>query len=186
LKKIGIILNSETDIDFETTKNFKHSETVSSTKNLNSGISKSKTKIDYVEEAHLLDKKGIIVLSGELNEIGNIINCNDSIYDLFGYLSKDVVGQNVNILMPRQFQYQHNVWIKDYLTRGAHSTIFEHEARQIWVRDKKGFLVECNLDVKIVPDLTSGIKIMGVIYKNDQIGKHQGDEYLETYNYEKK
>lgn len=36
--------------------------------------------IDYVEEAHKLDKKGIVVCSGDLNQMGNIININDRIH----------------------------------------------------------------------------------------------------------
>lgn len=48
--------------------------------------------IDYLEESHKLNKRGIIVCSGEQKYIGEIINTNNRIYQMFGYSNKEMVG----------------------------------------------------------------------------------------------
>lgn len=129
-----------------------------------SGLAKETQKIDYVEEAHKLDRSGIIVCSGEKYSMGQVLNTNERIHQMFGYTNKELIGQNINTLMPEFFKYEHTKWMRDYFKRGGKESIFDNGARTVWARDKKGYLVECNLDVRVVPDLVNGIRMIGVIH----------------------
>ena len=135
--------------------------------------------VDYVEESHKLNKKGIIVCSGEQKSIGKVININDRVFQLFGYKNRDVINQNVSIMMPHFIGGKHDKWMQAYFKRGGDHSIFDSGARTIFVRKTSGYLMECTLDVKVVPDLVFGIRLVGVIYEN-KIGPdveiHKSDE----------
>jgi PAS domain S-box-containing protein len=99
--------------------------------------------------------------------MGTIININDRIHQLFGYTSRDLIGQNVSIMMSSFFGERHDKWMKDYFKRGGDHTIFDNGARVFWVKDNSGYLRECCMDARVVPDLINGIRLIGVIYKNE-------------------
>ena len=131
--------------------------------------------IDFVEEAHKLNKKGIVVCGGEERNLGKIINLNEQMFSMFGFRLEDLEQQSINELMPRAFAQHHDNLIRLYLKRGGKNSIFDQGPRQIWVKNRAGYLDECKLDVRVVPDLMNGIKIMGVIYKT-KLSDEEGEE----------
>jgi len=86
-------------------------------------------------------------------------------FTMFGFRLEDLQQESINQLMPVAFARHHDNLIRMYLKRGGKNSIFDQGPRQIWVKNQAGYLDECKLDVRVVPDLMNGIKIMGVIYK---------------------
>lgn len=81
--------------------------------------------------------------------------------------------------MPKIFSIQHDKLIRLYLKRGGKNSIFQKGPRQIWATNREGYVEECKLDVRVVPDLMNGIKIMGGMYKirNNEDDQQQIDKF---------
>lgn len=58
--------------------------------------------------------EGLIVI----NRDGVIINFNSASEQLFGYEEKEVIGQKINILMPSDYNENHDQYLENYLTTG--------------------------------------------------------------------
>jgi len=58
-----------------------------------------------------------------INDKGKIISFNKSAETIFGYSLKEVIGQNVNILMPEPDRSQHDGYLKQHITTGVANII---------------------------------------------------------------
>jgi len=57
---------------------------------------------------------GVITINGE----GTVLSFNQSAETMFGYTSKEVVGKNVSMLMPKKEARHHNGYLKHYIDGG--------------------------------------------------------------------
>lgn len=71
------------------------------------------------------------------------------------------------MLMSDFFKDHHDSWMREYFHKGGDHSIFSNGARQVWGKDKRDYLIECSLDVRVVPDLVNGIRMIGVVQEND-------------------
>ncbi len=62
---------------------------------------------------HLID--GIVVIDSK----GIILNVNPAMYSLFGYSPKEMVGNNIRMLMPEPYHSQHDNYIHNYHRQSA-------------------------------------------------------------------
>lgn len=78
-----------------------------------------KQAIADIEARELLFMQGVITI----NEKGIIESFNQPSERLFGYSAEEVIGKNVNILMPEPYKSRHNGYIADYLKTGKGKVI---------------------------------------------------------------
>ncbi len=58
-----------------------------------------------------------------IDESGIIQSVNPAVYKLFGYEEKELIGSNVNILMPRNYSVHHDGYMRRYLETGERRII---------------------------------------------------------------
>ena len=57
----------------------------------------------------------IIIISGNANSLGQIINCNREVISVLGYSKYEIIGGNVTRLMPKAYGEHHEEFMKNYL-----------------------------------------------------------------------
>lgn len=95
---------------------------------------KARTIIDSVLDA-------IIVI----NTKGIIVETNQSVLGVLGYMPEELLGQNVNILMEGTHQQQHDAYIRTYLKTGRQNII--GKPRQLIAKRKDGSCFPIDLSV---------------------------------------
>jgi PAS domain S-box-containing protein len=62
---------------------------------------------------------GIVVI----NELGTIESVNPAVSRMFGYTADQLLGRNVNVLMPNPYRAEHDTYLKNYLESGKKKII---------------------------------------------------------------
>ena len=52
------------------------------------------------------------------NEKGEIMNCNKHMEYVTGFPKSEMVGQSVNIMLPKEFHERHNQYIQNHVSKG--------------------------------------------------------------------
>ncbi|KAJ3211646.1 hypothetical protein HDU67_004369 [Dinochytrium kinnereticum] len=115
-----------------------------------------KINLDLLSEDNV-----IITLSGELNNLGHIINANAMATKVFGYKRQELMNQNVNKLLPSPFSESHDMFLKRYLETGFAKVV--DSARQVLGLNKQGFLFPITLCVKHIVDTKGAQSFIGII-----------------------
>jgi len=83
-----------------------------------------------------------------IDERGQIESLNAAMERLFGYTIAELIGQNVNILMPSPFREEHGTYLRNYLATGQKKVI--GIGREVLGRRKDGSLFPITLAVSEV------------------------------------
>ena len=55
-----------------------------------------------------------LILSADKNDLGNIINYSTNICQIFGYNKNELMGKNINFLIPEIFHKEHNILLSNF------------------------------------------------------------------------
>lgn len=116
-------------------------------KNMNSNVMTSLTQPLSFFDAD----NAILCVSGDFETIGEIQKANASACQLFGYLSAELIGRNVSLIIPSPFSELHDDYIKRYHECGKHIVIDNHNL-VIYFANKSNYIFEARLLVKVVPN----------------------------------
>lgn len=105
----------------------------------------------------------ILIIKATSSSIGTIIHSNEEIEQVLGYQRQDIIGRNINMIMPRPISIKHDLFVKRYFET-AKPTVIDIK-RQLLGKAKDGYLQSIELIVKVYPHLTDKIIFVGFIQK---------------------
>jgi hypothetical protein len=103
---------------------------------------------------------GVIIISGERSNVGVIKYCNTKITELIKYSPHELLGQNINIVMPKFIGSMHDDILMNYL-ESTESKVDNNE-RLVPMMDKDNYLVFVRILTKPLPSLFNGLEIVGI------------------------
>ena len=80
-----------------------------------------------------------------INTLGIIESFNPAAESMFGYEAKDVIGQNISILMPKNYQKEHDKYLNHYLQTGKAHIIGKGRELEAKCRDGSIFPMELSV-----------------------------------------
>lgn len=107
----------------------------------------------------------IVICSANTRTMGRVLNVSNEIESILQYVSADLVGQNINQVMPLILSRLHNNFMKSYFEIGQMRTSMH---RTVFPLNKAGYLVPCEVVVKTIPNLSDGLKMAGFLKKIEQ------------------
>ena len=111
----------------------------------------------------------IITVSGNFNKMGTIKNVNNEITRILGFSKGDIIGQNVNRIIPKYLAELHDTLMRNYFETSETKIIGQE--RVVFPLSKKGYIVPCTLMIKILPNLENGVRLVGFL---DDAGGENG------------
>jgi PAS domain S-box-containing protein len=104
--------------------------------------------------------------------MGEVIQVNQEITRILEYQKSDIVGQNISFIMPKVFAEKHNSFMETYFETTKSRVL--NMQRPVYPVNKNGYVVACQLFIKILPNLQKGIQIVGFL-NEEQKESHKGD-----------
>jgi len=116
-------------------------------------LSEEKLLLQKEEQKHFLDTMIDAVIS--IDVLGNIISVNRGAETMFGYSVEEVLGKNVNMLMPSEYANHHDKFVKNYVETGQAKII--GSSREVSGLRKSGDTFPLRLSVAELPEQTHGV-----------------------------
>lgn len=112
------------------------------------------------------EENGCVLVSGKINNLGEILNVNAGMCKLFGYTKIELVGQPTDVLMPQLYRKHHHTFMENIIKPDAN---FRNSASDIFVLGltKCGYLIPVTKHVKQMSSLSEGLNLLG-IFKLDK------------------
>ena len=150
------------------------------------GVEKSTSKLKFSEErmSAIVNTAAYSIVI--INELGKIQFVNPALEDKFGYTSNEIIGQNVNVLMPHPYKKQHDGYIKNYKRTGEKKII--GIGREVSAIKKNGEVFPIDLTISEFHEegkkMFAGIMIDVSQRKNNEHILHQQSNELAAANKE--
>lgn len=87
------------------------------------------------------------------DNMGIILNVSKNITKVFGYTRETIIGQNINEIMPKSMQKQHDVILESWRERASWANI--HKTRYIFAMTKDNVCFESAIYLRIVQRMDS-------------------------------
>lgn len=112
----------------------------------------------------------IILISGNIETLGVILNANEHTQNFFGYSYNDLVGISVNKLMPKIVSAAHDKFLLKFYEKGQNILI--NNEKLLFGISKSGLLIPIALLVKTMPGLMNEIRYIGFIRSKNTYKKY--------------
>ncbi|WP_323795192.1 diguanylate cyclase [Nisaea sp.] len=96
---------------------------------------KKHTKVDETFYRDIIGKTADAIIA--IDEQKQIIYINQSAENMFGYQSKEILGKDLNVLIPSRFHTRHNIDIENFVNTGQDSR---------FMGDRESYIVGLHLD----------------------------------------
>eukprot|EP00347_Sterkiella_histriomuscorum_P015498 403356802 len=103
----------------------------------------------------------IFVLNTEGKKLGVIEYVNEEVQNLLGYSPQELTGKDINTIIPRMIARVHQNLLIKFFDKAESSVL--NKVRELFAKDKEGYLIPIYLFSKVLPSLSSGLKLIGVI-----------------------
>ncbi|KAI8610348.1 hypothetical protein BC830DRAFT_1146219 [Chytriomyces sp. MP71] len=107
------------------------------------------------------DENALVTISGEAQNLCQVIQVNATYLKTFGFKKHEIVGQNICKMIPNPFSAPHNTFIERYLETGFAKVI--DRPRQILSLTSAGYLLSVTLCVKHVVDPNGKQSFVGIL-----------------------
>ena len=125
----------------------------------------------------------MLLISGNKGGFGNILNSNHELEQILGYKRKDIIGQNVSVLMPECISQHHNTFVKRYFERNFSQSSNLLVEQTVFAQHIQGHIILSHLLVSPLPYVTNGIQFLGFLAPAKTVGKVRlGQEYIKVKN----
>ncbi|TPX34725.1 hypothetical protein SmJEL517_g02736 [Synchytrium microbalum] len=88
----------------------------------------------------------VIGISGDASNLGIIMHANPMALKVFGYKKSELIGKNINVIVPSPFSESHDMFLTRYLDTGYAKVI--DRSRKVLGLDRSGYLKPMALCVK--------------------------------------
>jgi PAS domain S-box-containing protein len=94
----------------------------------------------------------IIIISGERDNLGQILEANNRTCEVFGVSSEDIIGRKVNLLMAKPYAAMHNTGILNYI-HNKHINLND-TSKELVLKSSNGVSFEGILQIREYPNFT--------------------------------
>ena len=112
------------------------------------------------------NRMSIIEVSGSEESLGEVLSASNSTWQVFGYKPQDLVGKNISTLMYAYFAEKHDTFMRGYFYNEKTNVV--NLNRMIFPRHSSGYITCCKLLLKVLPDLSKGVRLVGILTECDQ------------------
>lgn len=123
----------------------------------------SNKRLRHNSEYKIIDNPNIclITVSGHIRTMGLVKDVTNEIAKILGYSKSELIGQNINTIMPKVIRDLHDKFMYNYFET-SHANTIGAEIR-VFPLNKSGYITPCNLLVHLVPKLDEGITLIGFL-----------------------
>ena len=86
--------------------------------------------------------------------------CSGQVGEILGYASHQLLGQNINVLMPKFIGNMHDDVLRSYLELSQSQ--YDYVERLVPMMDANNFMVLARMLTKPLPNLLNGLELIGI------------------------
>lgn len=107
------------------------------------------------------ERECVFVVGGEPEGLGVVKGVSSEVLEVFGFLEEQIVGVGVERIMPYSIGKWHLTWMRKFFADGKERVM--NKQRRVYPIVKEGTIIPCQLSIKIHPDFSNGLNIVGVL-----------------------
>jgi len=128
----------------------------------------TRQQLDTYDLRNIEDDHGrFIIINGSYKKMGTITDVGSTISEMFGYSKAELMNRNVSSMMPRIFAEVHDRLLSGFLMNASEQRHDPHRDKIVYVLNKNGYVVPCNIGIYILPSLKEGIRLAGFFREVD-------------------
>jgi len=130
----------------------------------------TRQQLDTYDLRNIEDDHGrFIIINGSYKKMGVITDVGSTIPEMFGYSKTELINRNVSSMMPKIFAEVHDRLLSGFLMNASEQRHDPHRNKIVYVLNKNGYVVPCNVGIYILPSLKEGIRLAGFFTEVDAV-----------------